>query len=223
MATGTVSSNRGPFGAPLRILCGCLTLALSLICVVTSFSRASTMTGQDALTLWIFFLWGLGLAWGGVWLIRGRSKGKAIVFARDWRRLLLAALLALMVVGMLIFFLSQPSIRDDAVWWPLMLQTMFANLFGSLPLILFDREDYKERGEPARLDAAGQRKVRRRIILVAVGGGLMLTAGITVGQQLDQWWADILVQLGIALLAGAAFLGYRLKKSSHSASGTDSK
>jgi hypothetical protein len=173
--------------------------------------------------MWIFFLWGLGLAWGGVWLIRGRSKGKAIVLARDRKRLLAATLMALLVVGMLIFFMSQPSLRNDAVWWPLILQTMFANLFASLPLILFDREDYKERREPARLDAAGRRKVRQRIILVAIVGGLMLVAGLTVGQQLDKWWTDIIVQLGIGLLAGAAVLGYRLKKSPRPDSGTDSE
>lgn len=223
MASGSVSLNRGPLGAPLRVFCGSLTLALSLICVVTSFSRASTMTGQDVLTIWGFFLWGLGLVWGGVWLIRGRSKGKAIVLARDWKRLLAATLMALLVVGMLIFFMSQPSLRNDAVWWPLILQTMFANLFASLPLILFDREDYKERREPARLDAAGRRKVRQRIILVAIVGGLMLVAGLTVGQQLDKWWTDIIVQLGIGLLAGAAVLGYRLKKSPRPDSGTDSE
>lgn len=222
MTTGTMSSNRGPLGAPLRILCGCLTLALSLICVVTSFTRASTMTGQDALTIWGFCLWGAGLAWGGVWLIRGRSKGKAIVLATDWKRLSASVLLALLVVGMLVFFMSQPSFRDDAVWWPLILQTMFANLFASLPFTLFDREDYKERSEPARLDAAGRRKIKQRIILAAIVGGSMLTAGLTVGQQMDQWWEDLLVRIGAAVLACAAVLGYKLRKSSHPAPGTDS-
>jgi peptidoglycan/LPS O-acetylase OafA/YrhL len=172
--------------------------------------------------MWIFFLWGLGLAWGGVWLIRGRSKGKAIVFARDRKRLVAVALLAILVVGLLIFLMSQPSLTDDAVWWPLMLQTMFANLFASLPFALFDREDYKERREPAQLDTAGRRKVRQRTILVVVVGGLMLTAGLTVGQQMDPWWEDVLVRLGVGLLACAAVLGYKLRKSSRPASGTDS-
>ncbi|MGN7250190.1 hypothetical protein [Arthrobacter sp. SAFR-014] len=181
------------------------------------------MTGQDAVTIWGFFLWGLGLAWGGIWLIRGRSKGKRIVFARDWKRLLVAALLALLVVGMLLFLLSLPSVKDDAVWWPLILQTMFANLFGSLPLMLFDREDYKEQGEPDRLDAPRRRKVRQRIILVAVVGGLMLAAGLTVGKQIDQWWQDLLIRLGVGLLAGAAVLGYRLGKAPRPVSGTDSE
>jgi hypothetical protein len=222
MATGTVSMNSGALGALFRILCGCLTLGLSLVCVFASFRSATTMTGQDALTMWIFFLWGLGLAWGGVWLIRGRSKGKAIVFARDRKRLVAVALLAILVVGLLIFLMSQPSLTDDAVWWPLMLQTMFANLFASLPFALFDREDYKERREPAQLDTAGRRKIRQRTILVVVVGGLMLTAGLTVGQQMDPWWEDVLVRLGVGLLACAAVLGYKLRKSSRPASGTDS-
>ena len=212
MTTGPVSSNCGLLGAPFRIFCGCLTLALSLICVVSSFSHANTMTGQDAVTIWGFFVWGLGLAWGGIWLIRGRSKGRRIVFVRGWKRLAAVGIFALLVVGMLLFFLSLPSVRDDAVWWPLMLQTMFANLFGSLPLILFDREDYQEPRQPARLDAAGRRKVRHRIILVAIVGGSMLTAGLAVGQQIDQWWEDLLVRLGVGLLAGAAVLGFRLRK-----------
>jgi hypothetical protein len=223
MATGSVSSNSGLLGAPFRIFCGCLTLALSLICVVSSFSHATTMSGQDAVTMWGFFLWGVGLAWGGIWLIRGHSKGKRIVFARSWKRLLVAALLALLVVGMLLFLLSLPSVKDDAVWWPIMLQTMFANLFGTLPFVLFDREDYKEPRQPARLDAAGRRKVRHRIILVVIVGGLMLTAGLTVGQQIDRWWEDLLVRLGVGLLAGAAVLGFRLRKAPTPNSGTDSE
>lgn len=36
---------------------------------------------------------------------------------------------------------------------------------------------------------------------------------MTVGQQMDPWWEEILVRVGIGLLAAAAVLGYRLKKS----------
>jgi hypothetical protein len=216
MATETVPTNSDGGEALFRILCGCLTLGLSLVCVFASFRSATTMTGGDALNLWVFFVWGLGLAFGGVWLIRGRSKGKAIVLARDWKRLLIAALMAVFTVGLLIYLISQPSITDDAVWWPLILQTMFANLFATLPFMLFDREDYKERRAPVQLDAAGRRKVRQRLIVVTVIGGLMLTAGLTVGQQIDPWWEDILVRLGIASLGGAAILAFRLKKMSQS-------
>lgn len=88
-------------------------------------------------------------------LIRGRSKGKVIVFVRDRRRIVSVAFMAILVVGLLIFLMSQPSIEDDAVWWPLMLQIMFANLFASLPFMLFDREGYKERVAPVQLDVAG--------------------------------------------------------------------
>lgn len=124
--------------------------------------------------------------------------------------------MAVLIVGLLIYLITQPSIRDDAVWWPIILQTMFANLFASLPFILFDREDYKERRAPVQLDAAGRRKVRLRLIVVTVIGGLMLSAGLTVGQQIDPWWEDILVRLGTALLGCAAVLAFWMKKMSRS-------
>jgi peptidoglycan/LPS O-acetylase OafA/YrhL len=99
---------------------------------------------------------------------------------------------------------------------------MFANLFGSLPLILFDRENYKDPRPPVRLGAAGRRKVRHRIILVAIVGAVMLTAGLTLNQQIDPWWEDLLVRLGVGLLAGSAVLGFQFRKRSRLVSGTDS-
>lgn len=223
MAVESASSNSSPFAAPFRVLSGCLSLGLSSICVVSSFRYATTMAGRDAVTLWFFFLWGLGLVVGSVWLIRGRSRGKAVVFAKDWKRLVTFAALTLIVVGMLIYMASQPSLREDRVWWPIMLQTMFANLFASLPLVLFDREDYKERLEPTKLDAEGRRKVGQRIIVIAVVGAVLLTSGIAVGLQTDSWWQDMMVQLGVALLATTVFLWYRLRRSSRRDSGTESQ
>jgi hypothetical protein len=212
MAIGTTSTGTSRPGSVFRILCGCLTLGLSLLCVFASFGHAITMSGRDALSLWVFFVWGTGLAIAGVWLIRGRSKGKAIVFAWDRRRIITVSLMAILVVGLLIFLVNQPSVADDAIWWPLILQTMFANLFASLPFLLFDREDYKERNAPVQLDSAQRRKVRRRAIFVAVAGALMFVAGIAAGQQVDSWLEDILVQAGTAVLAAAVAVGYRLRK-----------
>lgn len=223
MSVESASRKSGPFAASFRVLSGCFSLALSLVCVVSSFRFATTMAGTDAVTLWIFFLWGLGLVVGSVWLIRGRSKGKAVVFAKDRKRLAIAAALTLVVVGMLIYTASQPSLREDRVWWPIILQTMFANLFASLPFALFDREDYKQRQEPTKLDAEARRKVGQRIIVVAVVGAVLLTTGIAVGLQVDSWWQDMLVQLGVALLAATAFLWYRFRRSIRGDSGADSK
>lgn len=222
MAPDVASTSSGSIATSFRILCGSLMLILSLISVVSSFRSAITLTGQDAVSLWGFFLWGLGLACGGVWLIRGRSKGKTIILAVDWKRLVIVAAMALMVVGILIFFLSQPGFTDDPVWWPLILQTMFANLFASLPFALFDREDYKERQEPTKMDAEGRRKAGRGIIVVAVVGAVLISSGIVVGIQSDSWWQDLLVQLGVALLAAAVFLWYRLRQSIRRDSGTES-
>jgi hypothetical protein len=204
-------------------LSGCFSLVLSLICVVSSFRYATTMADQDAVMLWFFFLWGLGLAGGSVWLIRGRSKGQAVVFAKDWKRLVIAAALTLVVVGMLIYMASQPSLRDDRVWWPILLQTMFAILFASVPFVLFDREDYKERQVPTKLDAEGRRRVGQRIIVVAAVGAVLLTSGIGVGLQIDSWWQEMLVQLGVALLAASVFLWFRLGRSNRRDAGTDAK
>jgi hypothetical protein len=220
MVEGSSPRNEKPNGAPFRIVSGCFTLGLGLLCVFASFTHAISMTGKDALTLWFFFAWGLALALGGLWLIRGRSKGKSIVLVLDRKRVMSASFLAILVVGLLIFLIGQLSIKDDP-WWPLILQTMFANLFASLPFMLFDREDHKERDAPVQLDAAGRRKVRRRLLVITVSGGLMFAAGIAADVQVETWWADALVRIGSALLAAGAVLGCRLKKNPATGSGPD--
>ncbi|MET4060315.1 hypothetical protein ABIB35_001860 [Arthrobacter sp. UYP6] len=103
-------------GTPMRILCACVTLCLSLLCVYSSFSSAISATGTDALTLWFFFAWGLGLVCGGVWLLRGRSQGELIIFAPDRNRIMLFTFMFVGIVGLLIFLVSQPSIEEDT-WW----------------------------------------------------------------------------------------------------------
>ena len=149
-------------GSPMRILCASVTLCLSLLCVYSSFSSAISATGTDALTLWFFFAWGLGLVCGGVWLLRGRSQGEMIIFAPDRNRIMLFAFMFAGIVGLLIFLVSQPSIENDP-WWPLILQTMFAVLFASLPFLLFDRADYRERNKPTALNGSQRQRMRKQL------------------------------------------------------------
>ncbi|MCC3274477.1 MULTISPECIES: hypothetical protein [unclassified Arthrobacter] len=210
MTHGSVRTGRKPGEAPLRILCGSLTLGLSLICVYASFSRAIQGTGGEAVTSWIFFAWGCATAIGGAWVIRGRSKGQPIVFARDRKRLILVASLAISVAGMLIVLAVQFSTTGDEEW-PFLLQTMFAVLFASVLFLLFEREDSKEQTAPKPLTAAGRRKARRLLIVMVLVGVLTLTVGLAAGVQTDSWWEEGLSRLGTALLAAAAVLGYRLK------------
>lgn len=211
MTHDLIPIGRKPGGALLRILCGSLTLGLSLVCVYTSFSRAIEVPGRDAITSWIFFAWGSALAIGGAWLIRGRSKGKVIVFARDRKRLIVVASLAILVVGMLIYFASQSSMTDDEEW-PFLLQTMFAVLFASVFFLLFDREDFREQAEPKPLSVEGRRKVKRLVIIMVLVGALMFTTGIVADIQVDSWWSEGLYRLGTALLAVGAVMGFQLRK-----------
>jgi hypothetical protein len=212
MTKGDTSISKSPSGALLRIVCGSLTLGLSLLCVYASFNRAIAVTGRDALTFWGFFVWGLALAFGGLWLMRGRSKGKAIIFARDRKRLLLVALMAALVVGMLIYFAKGLSFENDDEW-PLLLQTMFANLFASLFFLPFDREDYKERDEPKQWSVVGRQKAKRLLIITLLVGVFMLIVGIVADVQVESWWVEGLHRIGGALLGTGAVLGYRLRKS----------
>jgi peptidoglycan/LPS O-acetylase OafA/YrhL len=211
MTHGLIPTGKTPRGALFRILCGSLTLGLSLVCVYASFSRAIEVTGRDAVTSWIFCAWGSAVAIGGVWLIRGRSKGKAIVFARDRKRLIVVALMAILVIGMLIYFASQSSMTDDEEW-PFLLQTMFAVLFASVFFLLFDREDYREQARAKPLTAEGRRKAKRLLIIMVLIGALTFTTGIVADIQVDSWWSEGLYRLGTALLAAGAVLGFQLRK-----------
>lgn len=211
MTHSLIPTGKAPSGALFRILCGSLTLGLSLVCVYASFSRAIEVTGRDAVTSWIFFAWGSAVAIGGVWLIRGRSKGKTIVFARDRKRLIVVASLAILVVGMLIYFAGQPSMTEDE-GWPFLLQTMFAVLFASVFFLLFDREDYREQAQAKPLTVEGRRKARRLLIIMVLIGALMFTTGIVADIQVDSWWSEGLYRLGTALLAAGAVLGFQLRR-----------
>jgi hypothetical protein len=211
MTHGLIPPGKAPRGALFRVLCGILTLGLSLVCVYASFSRAIEVTGRDAVTSWIFFAWGSAVALGGVWLIRGRSKGKAIVFARDRQRLVVVASLAVLVVGMLIYFASQSSMTDDE-GWPFLLQTMFAVLFASVFFLLFDREDYRQQARAKPLTAEGRRKAKHSLIIMIVIGTLTFTTGIVAEIQVESWWSEGLYRLGTALLAAGAVLGFQLRK-----------
>lgn len=209
----TVSATRRTEGAPLRIACGLVSLSLSLVCVFSSFVAALGQSGSDAMTLWGFFAWGAGLAGASVWLIRGRSKGQPIVLVRDRRRILLTGVLAAVVVGLLIFMVTTISLEGDE-WWPLILQTMFAVLFGTLPFLLFDRADYEERNRPVQPTAGQRRKIRRRIIAMSVAGGVAFAVGIIVASQGVAWWAEGLYRAGIILLGVSAVLAFQLRKAS---------
>jgi hypothetical protein len=198
-------------GTLLRMASGGLTLGLSLVCVISCLPNLGTMSGTGRLTIWGFFLWGLFLASAGVWLIRGRSKGKALVFVRDRRRLVLVGVLAVAVVGLLMYFLTLPADGDDAIWKPLGIRTMFANLFGSIPFMLFDREDYAKKDPPLRWDQAMRRKAKRTILFLVVAGLLFMPAGLYLAASVHPWW-DVLSRVAAACWAGAAVLGYRLKK-----------
>lgn len=202
-------------GAPLRVFCGILTVGLSLVCVYSSFGAALTSTGNDSPTYWIFFVWGLAVACGGVRLLIGRSKGMPIVLVRERKRLVPAAVLFVVIIGMLAYFAGLPLTEDDPSW-PLMLQTMFAVLFASLPFMLFDRADYRERNKSVPLNNARRRKMRRTIILLAVLGGVMAIGGILAGMQGDAWWVEGLLRLGFLLLSASAVLGFQLKKAARS-------
>lgn len=168
-----------------------------------------------------FFLWGLGLAVGGAWLIRGRSKGQEIVFGRDRKRLLTVAALTVAVIGMAIIFAGLPAEEGGAFDASLGYRTMFANLFATLPFLLFDREDRQERTAPLPQDATGRQKVKRRIGLLIVAGVLAWPAGVVLGELVHPWFEEIRPHLAVGLLVAAAVLGYRLKKSRPPGSGPD--
>jgi hypothetical protein len=125
--------------------------------------------------------------------------------------------MAVCVIGLLVFSLSQPSITSEEQWRPLVLQTVFASLFASLPFVLFDRDDYRERNKPVQFTAEGDRKTRKRLLIVLVLGGLMLVAGITAGLQAETWWAGALIRVGAVVAATSAVLVYQLTKTRPSA------
>lgn len=211
----------GTSGPWFRTLCGAITLGLSLVCVLSSLPYLTTTSGSEQLTIWGFFLWGLGLAVGGVWLIRGRSKGKDIVFVRDRKRLLTVAAMSIVVIGMAIFFAGLPAEEGSAFDASLGYRTMFANLFATLPFLLFDREDHRERTAPLPQDATGRQKVKRRILLLVIVGVLAWPAGVVLGELGHPWFEEILPRLAAGLLVAAAVLGYRLKKSRPPGAGPD--
>jgi hypothetical protein len=204
-----------------RTLCGAITLGLSLVCVLSSLPYLTTTSGSEQLTIWGFFLWGAGLAVGGAWLIRGRSKGKDIVFVRDRKRLLTVAAMSVVVIGMAIFFATLPAEEGGAFDASLGYRTMFANLFATLPFLLFDRQDHQERTAPLPQDAGGRQKVKRRILVLVIAGVLAWPAGVVLGELVHPWFEEILPRLAAGLLAAAAVLGYRLKKSRPSGAGPD--
>lgn len=197
--------------AAFRILCGSLTLVLGLVSVMSGLSYVGGLSGRDVFTILGMSAWGLGLACAGVWLIRGRSKGKAVVFARDRRRLIIVGVLFVLVVGLLAYLMV--SVDDGGpVTGQMMLQTMFANLFASIPFLLFDREDYKERDTPVPLRPAQRKRARSRMMLIAGVGALFVAGRIFFDQQLDRWWEGFLTNAGMACIGAAAALGYRLRK-----------
>lgn len=197
--------------AAFRILCGSLTLGLGLVSVISGLSIVGGLSGRDVLTIMGMSAWGLGLAGAGMWLIRGRSKGKALVFVRDRRRLIIVGVLFALVVGLLAYLMVSVDDRGT-VTGQMMLQTMFANLFASIPFLLFDREDYKERDAPVPLRPAQRKRVRSRILLVAAAGVLFIAGRIFFDQQLDRWWEGFLTNAGMAFIGAAVALGYRLRK-----------
>lgn len=197
--------------AAFRILCGSLTLGLGLVSVISGLSIVGGLSGRDVLTIMGMSAWGLGLAGAGMWLIRGRSKGKALVFVRARRRLIIVGVLFALVVGLLAYLMVSVDDRGT-VTGQMMLQTMFANLFASIPFLLFDREDYKERDAPVPLRPAQRKRVRSRILLVAAAGVLFIAGRIFFDQQLDRWWEGFLTNAGMAFIGAAVALGYRLRK-----------
>lgn len=197
--------------AAFRILCGSLTLGLGLVSVISGLSIVGGLSGRDVLTIMGMSAWGLGLAGAGMWLIRGRSKGKALVFVRDRRRLIIVGVLFALVVGLLAYLMVSVDDRGT-VTGQMMLQTMFANLFASIPFLLFDREDYKERDAPVPLRAAQRKRARTRVILIAGGGAALVAGRIFFDQQLDRWWEGFLTNAGMAFIGAAVALGYRLRK-----------
>lgn len=211
----------GTPGPWFRTLCGAITLGLSLVCVLSSLPYLTTTSGSEQLTIWGFFLWGAGLAVGGAWLIRGRSKGRDIVFVRDRRRLLTVAALTVVVVGMAIFFATLPAEEGDTFDASLAYRTMFANLFATLPFMLFDREGHQQSTTPMPQDPAGRQRVKRRIGLLVLAGVVAWPAGVVLGELVHPWFEEILPRLAAGLLAAAAVLGYRLRKSRPSGTGPD--
>ena len=99
----------GTPGPWFRTLCGAITLGLSLVCVLSSLPYLTTTSGSEQWTIWGFFLWGAGLAVGGAWLIRGRSKGQDLVLVRDRKRLVTVAAMTVLVVGLAVFFATLPA------------------------------------------------------------------------------------------------------------------
>ena len=212
MAVQTRPSTRTP-GPWFRTLCGAITLGLSLVCVFSSLPYLTTTSGSDQRTIWGFFLWGLGLAAGGVWLIRGRSKGQDIVFVRDRKRLLTVGAMTVLVVGLAVFFAGLPAEEGEVFDASLGYRTMFANLFATLPFLLFDREDHQERSSPSPSGRTGRLKMKRRILVLVIAGVLAWPAGVVLGELVHPWFEEILPRLAVGLLVAAAVLAYRLKKS----------
>ena len=197
--------------AAFRILCGSLTLGLGLVSVISGLSYVGGLYGGESVPIWGMSVWGLGLACAGVWLIKGRSKGKALVFARDRRRLIVVGVMAALIVVLLVYLMA---FVDDGgtVTRQMMLQTMFANLFASIPFLLFDREDYKERDVPVPLRPAQRKRARSRIMLIAGVGALFIDGRIFFDQHVDRWWEGFLTNVGMACIGAAVALGYRLRK-----------
>ncbi|MEX5295683.1 hypothetical protein QYM41_10415 [Kocuria sp. CPCC 205268] len=218
MAVDTRPTTGTP-GPWFRTLCGAITLGLSLVCVFSSLPYLTTTSGSEQLTIGGFFLWGAGLAVGGAWLIRGRSKGQDLVLVRDRKRLVTVAAMTVLVVGLAIFFATLPAGEDSTFDASLGYRTMFADLFASLPLLLFDRQEHPERTSPLPQDGPGRDKVKRRILLLIIAGVVAWPAGVALGELVYPWFEELLPRLGTGLLAAAAVLGYRLRKSR--ARGTD--
>ena len=126
--------------------------------------------------------------------------------------------MTVLVVGLAVFFATLPAGEDSTFDASLGYRTMFANLFASLPLLLFDRQEHPERTAPLPQDGPGRGKVKRRILLV-IAGVVAWPAGLALGELVHPWFEEILPRLGTGLLAAAAVLGYRLRKSR--AQGTD--
>lgn len=209
--TGTVSPERNVAGTRFRVICGVVSLCLSLVSVYSGFTGALGQGGRDSLTLWVFFAWGAGLAGLSVWLIRGGFKGQPIVLVRERRRILLVLFLAAAVVGLLIYFLTLPNKEQDESW-PLMVWTMFPVLFASLPIMLFDRADAREREGPAPMTAGQRRKAGRRLIVLGVSGAFAFALGLVAEIQTEPWWSEGLYRLGIILLSVSAVLAFQLRK-----------
>ena len=63
--------------------------------------------------------------------------------------------------------------------------------------------------------------MKRRIGLLVLAGVVAWPAGVVLGELVHPWFEEILPRLAAGLLAAAAVLGYRLRKSRPSGTGPD--